>query len=50
MDLAAKYLVVWLSPEAIETFLGILEPSQEHAMTTSPARSWARRAPACGSR
>jgi len=27
MDLAAKYLVVWLSPEAIETFLGVLEPS-----------------------
>jgi hypothetical protein len=34
MDLAGKYLVVWLSPEAVETFLGVLEPSQEHAMTT----------------
>jgi hypothetical protein len=34
MDLAGKYLVVWLSPEAIETFLGVLEPAQEHAMTT----------------
>ena len=29
MDLAGKYLVVWLSPEAIETFLGVLEPSQD---------------------
>jgi hypothetical protein len=29
-----RYLVVWLSPEAIETFLGVLEPSQDHAMTT----------------
>jgi hypothetical protein len=34
MDLAGKYLVTWLSPEAIETFLGVLEPSQQHAMTT----------------
>jgi hypothetical protein len=34
VDLAGKYLVLWLSPEAIETFLGVLEPSQEHAMTT----------------
>src|SRR5262245_49965336 len=34
MDLAGKYLVVWLSPEAVETFLGVLEPSQERAMTT----------------
>jgi hypothetical protein len=34
MDLAGKYLVVWLSPEAIETFLGVLEPAQERAMTT----------------
>jgi hypothetical protein len=24
MDLAGRYLVVWLSPEAIETFLGVL--------------------------
>jgi hypothetical protein len=32
--LAGKYLVVWLSPEAIETFLGVLEPSQDTAMTT----------------
>ena len=34
MDLAGKYVVVWLSTEAVETFLGVLEPSQEHAMTT----------------
>jgi hypothetical protein len=34
MDLVGKYLVVWLSPEAIETFLGVLEPSHESAMTT----------------
>jgi hypothetical protein len=34
MDLAGKYLVVWLSPEAIETFLGVLEPTHERAMTT----------------
>jgi hypothetical protein len=34
MDLAGKYLVVWLSLEAVETFLGILEPSEESAMTT----------------
>jgi hypothetical protein len=34
MDLAGKCLVLGLSPEAIETFLGVLEPSQEHAMTT----------------
>jgi hypothetical protein len=34
MDLADKYLVIWLSPEAIETFLGVLESSQERAMTT----------------
>ena len=29
-----KYLVVWLSAEAIETLLGILGPSQDTAMTT----------------
>jgi hypothetical protein len=34
MDLAGKYLVVWLSPEAAETFLGVLERSQDTAMTT----------------
>jgi hypothetical protein len=34
MDLAGKYVVVWLSPEAVETFLGVLEPAQERAMTT----------------
>jgi hypothetical protein len=34
MDLAGKYLVVWLSPEAVETLLGVLEPAQERAMTT----------------
>jgi hypothetical protein len=33
MDLAGKYLVAWLSPEAVETFLGVLEPSEEHALT-----------------
>jgi hypothetical protein len=34
MDLASKYVVIWLSPEAIETFLGVLEPAQARAMTT----------------
>jgi hypothetical protein len=34
MDLAGKYLAGWLSTEAIETFLGVLEPSQDTAMTT----------------
>ena len=34
MDLAGQVPRHWLSPEAIETFLGVLEPSQEHAMTT----------------
>jgi hypothetical protein len=34
MDLAGRYLVAWLSPEAIETFLGVLEPAQERSMTT----------------
>jgi hypothetical protein len=34
MDLAGQYLVVWLSPEAIETFLGVLESSDERAMTS----------------
>jgi hypothetical protein len=32
MDLTGKHLVVWLSPEAIETFLGVLEPREETAM------------------
>jgi hypothetical protein len=36
MDLAGKYIVVWLSPEAIETFLGVLEPAQEHARAAKP--------------
>jgi hypothetical protein len=35
MELAGKYLVVWLSAEAVETFLGILDPQQE-----SPFASW----------
>jgi hypothetical protein len=34
MDLAGKSLVVWLSPEAIETFLGVLEPGDERATTS----------------
>jgi hypothetical protein len=34
MDLAGKYLVIWLSPEAIETFLGVPVPAEETAMTT----------------
>jgi hypothetical protein len=34
MDLAGKYVVTWPLPEAIETFLGVLETSQERAMTT----------------
>lgn len=29
MDLVGKYLVVWLSREAIETFLGVPEPAHE---------------------
>jgi hypothetical protein len=33
-DLAGRYLVVWLSPEAIETFLGVPGPTHETAMTT----------------
>jgi hypothetical protein len=32
MDLTGKYLVIWLSAEAIETFLGVLEPRDETAM------------------
>jgi hypothetical protein len=45
MELAGKYLVVCLSLEAIETFLGVLDPAQVRAMTTgpSPATSWTRR-------
>ena len=34
MDLAGKYVVVWLSPEAIETFLGVPVPAHESALTT----------------
>ena len=34
MDLAGKYVVIWLSPEAIETFLGVPGPSEDTAMTT----------------
>jgi hypothetical protein len=34
VDPTGKYLVVWLSPEAVETFLGVLEPVRERAMTT----------------
>jgi hypothetical protein len=34
MDLAGKYLVVWLSPEAVETFLGVPVTAEERAMTT----------------
>ena len=34
MELAGKYVVVWLSPEAIETFLGVPGPSDDTAMTT----------------
>jgi hypothetical protein len=34
MDLPGKYLVVWLSPEGIETFLGVPVPAEERAMTT----------------
>jgi hypothetical protein len=33
MELAGKYLVV-CSSEVIETFLGVLEPSQDTALTT----------------
>jgi hypothetical protein len=34
MDLAGRYLVVWLSPEALETFLGVPVPTDESALTT----------------
>jgi hypothetical protein len=34
VDVAHKYLVVWLSPEAIETFLGVPVPAHESALTT----------------
>jgi len=34
MDLAGKYLVIWLSPEGIETFLGVPVSAEERAMTT----------------
>jgi hypothetical protein len=34
LDLAGKYLVVWLAPEGIETFLGVPVPAEERAMTT----------------
>ena len=33
-DLAGKSFVAWPSTEVIETFLGILEPSEEQVMTT----------------
>ena len=33
-DLAGKSFVAWPSTEVIETFRGVSEPSQEHAMTT----------------
>jgi hypothetical protein len=33
MDLTGRHIVVWLSPEAIETFLGVLEPAQERGAT-----------------
>jgi hypothetical protein len=32
--LAGRSLVTWLSPEAIEAFLGVLEPARETVMTT----------------
>jgi hypothetical protein len=32
MNLSGRQLVVWLSPEAIATFLGVLEPGAETAM------------------
>ena len=34
MDLSSRYLVVRLSAEAVQTFLGVLEPRQETAMTS----------------
>lgn len=34
MTITGKFLVVWLSPEAIETFLGVLEPERETTMAT----------------
>jgi hypothetical protein len=35
MELAGKYLVIWLSAEGVETFLGILDPQQD-----SPLAAW----------
>jgi hypothetical protein len=29
MSLVGKYLVLWLAPEGIESFLGILDPKEE---------------------
>ncbi len=34
MDLTGKFLVVWLSAEAVETFLGVLPDREESAMTS----------------
>ncbi len=31
MDLTGKFLVVWLSAEAVETFLGVLSNREESA-------------------
>ena len=49
-DLAGKSFVAWPSTEVIETFRGVSEPSQEHAMTTWTVAGpvVARRGRACG--
>jgi hypothetical protein len=51
MDLTGKYLVVWLAPEAIETFLGVPVSAEDRAMTTWTVAGQVvgEAGPACGS-
>jgi hypothetical protein len=44
MDLAGKFLVVWLSAEAVETFLGTLDPQQEARWPRMGGVGWHARA------
>jgi hypothetical protein len=34
MSLVGKFLVLWLAPEVMETFLGILDPDRESTMAS----------------
>ena len=34
MSLTGKFLVLWLAPESVETFLGILDPDQEGGLAS----------------